>query len=424
MVIPVLRAQCVRKATRHFLICVWRAQQNRRAWCFFFVVLLIVIFVAAFLVKSAASDSVAASPANAIKIGINHLQVLVFIGSFSVDWPTVLRKFFRLPEAGASVSIFHNSISARCGWGTDFYTLFFLSLLQPLFIVVFLAFVYLLPPLMMCKIREAIRGESGDRFQQACLVLLYFIHPGLMSTALSIFDCVQVGERSLLAADLTKSCDSPTHTGWAVFSALYVAFYCFGTVAVMTWFMHEHFVELESETSWIRKRFRYLLVGYREHFHFWDIIVTLRKMLFVFFATFFSAPLQVFATVIVLFGSYNAALGSVPYADKLHQKMEIASLQLLFLTALTGGLYHTHVFDAPYGGVGSFVAVVLMLFNGGFVCVVLSSAAFEKIRRVAGTWLQVLGGHRAKDSSHRTAQPAPVYDDQPASELVVVGNGA
>eukprot|EP00004_Rigifila_ramosa_P004513 TRINITY_DN1498_c0_g1_i6.p2 TRINITY_DN1498_c0_g1~~TRINITY_DN1498_c0_g1_i6.p2 ORF type:complete len:311 (-),score=89.73 TRINITY_DN1498_c0_g1_i6:70-891(-) len=252
--------------------------------------------------------------------------------------------------------------------------------------------------------------SDTNRFLQACLVLLYFIHPTLVNTTLSIFPCVSVGQRSFLAADMSIDCESSTYLSWRAFGGVYLALYCFGALAAIGGFLHRHRDDLADASTAAWEHFRYLLNGYNTKFRFfylWDIVVTLRKMLIVTFAAFFSAPLQVFFGSLVLYASFMTALRHEPLADIPHQRMELASLQLLFVTALTGLLYLTDVFVGQ-NGAGTTIAVLLILLNSAFVLTVFVRAVYIVLSTSATVQRRMSGAIKSLRSSRKSGSPAAV----------------
>eukprot|EP00004_Rigifila_ramosa_P023036 TRINITY_DN6407_c0_g1_i4.p1 TRINITY_DN6407_c0_g1~~TRINITY_DN6407_c0_g1_i4.p1 ORF type:complete len:951 (+),score=133.62 TRINITY_DN6407_c0_g1_i4:1749-4601(+) len=82
-----------------------------------FLFLLVVVGAFAWVLIRLAVENVEAGPGMLLKIVVNHAQILIFVGQFGVDWPTLLRRFFNFPESAATVSIFSNSLSAHAALG-------------------------------------------------------------------------------------------------------------------------------------------------------------------------------------------------------------------------------------------------------------------------------------------------------------------
>eukprot|EP00004_Rigifila_ramosa_P026070 TRINITY_DN7979_c0_g1_i1.p1 TRINITY_DN7979_c0_g1~~TRINITY_DN7979_c0_g1_i1.p1 ORF type:complete len:1780 (-),score=249.14 TRINITY_DN7979_c0_g1_i1:253-5007(-) len=363
-----------------------------------------------------AVENVEAGAGMFLKIIVNHAQILIFVGQFGVDWPTLLRRFFNFPESAATVSIFSNSLSARCGFGWEFFDLFLLRLLQPLFIVGILWLCYYVPAIY----RKQAKGLAVlNRWLQACLVLLYFVHPSQVNTVLSLFTCTSVGERRFLVKDMNVDCESGEYRGWVGFASLYLTFYCFASLGLLGYVLYSNRDQFHRMDSVVRARYQYLLTGYNHsmpYFYLWDIWITLRKMMFVIFATFFPGSLQIFFSVILLYLTYVATKQFHPLQKEEHQSIETISLHLLIFTSLTGLLYHTDAFQSTDGG-GVAVAVVIMLVNLAFLCRVLYLVAvtvahdqgkkIEKVRSRISEATSALSVAMHPISRRPSAQPQP-----------------
>eukprot|EP00004_Rigifila_ramosa_P020527 TRINITY_DN532_c0_g3_i1.p1 TRINITY_DN532_c0_g3~~TRINITY_DN532_c0_g3_i1.p1 ORF type:complete len:2148 (+),score=347.78 TRINITY_DN532_c0_g3_i1:766-6444(+) len=286
-----------------------------------------------------------------IKIAITHLQIIGFTANFASQWPEVLIRVFAIPTSAATISSASDNIATDCATHPTLYTRG--------------AIVMILPLILACGVvlgyaaLGAVRGsfsETWSKTQQGTLVLLYVAHPGIVQSLLKLMVCIEIGNESYAKSDMTVSCKDPAFGVLRIFAILHLVLYGFGGLLLLFWVMRRN-----------PHAFTYLTEGYKPERFYWDLVVTVRKILFVIVSLFASAPLQLFFGTWILLLSWIAHHFAEPYLSNMLAKMESASLWVLLITVTTGMLFYT----SALGSAGDGVSVFLILLNFGGVTVFL-----------------------------------------------------
>eukprot|EP00004_Rigifila_ramosa_P027151 TRINITY_DN8719_c0_g1_i4.p1 TRINITY_DN8719_c0_g1~~TRINITY_DN8719_c0_g1_i4.p1 ORF type:complete len:1459 (-),score=250.74 TRINITY_DN8719_c0_g1_i4:47-4423(-) len=325
-----------------------------------FLVLLIFVFVilgCAFLIRSARGmeDKLQNSEKNHTfghKIAINHLQIIGFTGNFATQWPEALIRVFAIPASAATVSSASDNIALDCAAHPTLYSRAVLIFVLPLILGTGVALFYLGV--------AAKRNKWDDVFsniRQGTLVLLYVAHPGIVQGVLKLMVCFSVGERSYARSDMTIQCSDPSFIALRAFAAVYFVCYGFGTLLLLYHLLHRY-----------PQHFLFLTYGYKPERFYWDLVVTVRQMLFVVVALYASAPLQLFFGAWILLLSWIAQNNVQPYLKKRVSTMDTLSLWVLLVTVTVGNLFYNGVVN-PSGADGYTVSVLLVLLNFGTVVV-------------------------------------------------------
>eukprot|EP00004_Rigifila_ramosa_P016522 TRINITY_DN3922_c2_g1_i3.p1 TRINITY_DN3922_c2_g1~~TRINITY_DN3922_c2_g1_i3.p1 ORF type:complete len:199 (+),score=54.61 TRINITY_DN3922_c2_g1_i3:524-1120(+) len=180
--------------------------------------------------------------------------------------------------------------------------------------------------------------------------------------------CVDIGSESYAKSDMSVSCSDPSYVTLRIFAILHLLLYGFGGLLGLFWLMQR-----DAEA------YGFLTKGYKPERFYWDLVVTLRKILFAIVSLFASAPLQLFFGNWILLLSWIAHHFSNPYVSNLLAKMESASLWVLLLTVTTGGLFFNGVLDAGHTD-GLVVSALLIVLNFGAVVIFFILAARKGFR--------------------------------------------
>eukprot|EP00004_Rigifila_ramosa_P021562 TRINITY_DN5769_c0_g1_i1.p1 TRINITY_DN5769_c0_g1~~TRINITY_DN5769_c0_g1_i1.p1 ORF type:complete len:205 (-),score=60.53 TRINITY_DN5769_c0_g1_i1:1-567(-) len=168
---------------------------------------------------------------------------------------------------------------------------------------------------------------------------------------------------------MSVSCEDPSFVSLQVFAGLYIVMYGFGgLLAVFVLIKRDH------------ERFPFLTNAFVEKRYYWDLVVTVRKMLFVLLSLFASGSLQLFFGGWLLLTSWMAQSHWKPYKSKLLAKTDTASTWVLLLTVTTGSLYLIGTLQNSKKGTnaaGIVVSVLLVVLN---LCAltILAGTAFRR----------------------------------------------
>ena len=200
------------------------------------------------------------------------------------------------------------------------------------------------------------------QFIATIIIVMFLAHPNILRMMLSAFACTEIekGEYWLL--------DNMDIRCWAEEHAFYATFVAFP--GLLVWGIITPGIVLililknrkDLEIGSIRKRFGFLLLGYKRSTFYWEFIILYRKVLIVFVSVFMSSISTMIQALVACFILFTAF-----YLQSTFQPFEIAKLNRLeeisTLTAATtiycGLLYLTDDLD-EYTKMILFIIMVLM----------------------------------------------------------------
>eukprot|EP00004_Rigifila_ramosa_P024978 TRINITY_DN7355_c0_g2_i1.p1 TRINITY_DN7355_c0_g2~~TRINITY_DN7355_c0_g2_i1.p1 ORF type:complete len:1295 (-),score=253.34 TRINITY_DN7355_c0_g2_i1:52-3522(-) len=288
-----------------------------------------------------------------IKIAILHLQILGYISLFASEWPTSLVSVFSVPTSAANISSGSDNIAIDCAANTSLVGRAVVIFLLPLILTTGVALGFAL-----VAVSKRDWSSYRSRTTQGAVALLYVAHPGIFQSLLKLLVCVPVGSQTVAKSDMNLSCGDPSFVALRTFAAFYVAVYGFGGLLAV-------FFLIKSDPT----RFPFLTKDYIPARFFWDLVATIRTMLFVLLALFASASLQIYFGTWILLLSWmfqmRSQINVLPYMDE----VERGSLWVLILTITTGSLYSGAL--TGHSQAGAVVALLMMILNLGSVVAVI-----------------------------------------------------
>jgi hypothetical protein len=114
------------------------------------------------------------------------------------------------------------------------------------------------------------------------LVLLFVVHPALVSSALLMVGCKEMeGGKQYLTSDYSIECWTDEHSHYALYWALPVlVVWGAGIPSVAWWLVHKNRdTQDELET---KIRFIYFFNGYKKRFYMWEFVILWRKLAVIF----------------------------------------------------------------------------------------------------------------------------------------------
>eukprot|EP00004_Rigifila_ramosa_P010323 TRINITY_DN2215_c0_g1_i1.p1 TRINITY_DN2215_c0_g1~~TRINITY_DN2215_c0_g1_i1.p1 ORF type:complete len:1706 (+),score=295.14 TRINITY_DN2215_c0_g1_i1:34-5118(+) len=310
--------------------------------------------------KTASSSSGSKETATQrLKIAIAHLQILGLVGNFSSDWPRTLVKVFAIPTAAATVSSASDNIAVDCATHPSLYTRAIVIFFSPLILAAGVAVGYVL----LALVKHRSLPDSAVLFPQierGTLALLYVAHPGIFQGVLKLLVCVPVGSASLALSDMNVSCGDSSFKALRVIASIYLVVYGFGGLLGV-------FLIIKKQPE----RFGFLTEAYIPSRFYWDLVVTVRKMLFVVLSLFCTSSLQLFFGTWILFLAWVLQSKQLPNRGEFLDDLECGSIWVLLLTVTTGVLFSNGSLSAV---AGNGIAVSILLIIGNFAAVLLIAA--------------------------------------------------
>eukprot|EP00003_Mantamonas_plastica_P005457 TRINITY_DN1438_c0_g2_i1.p1 TRINITY_DN1438_c0_g2~~TRINITY_DN1438_c0_g2_i1.p1 ORF type:complete len:2790 (-),score=923.47 TRINITY_DN1438_c0_g2_i1:15-8384(-) len=367
------------------------------SWVLVILAIFLVCLMLSFLVKTASVER--SKNATILKILLNYLQVIAFVGDLSVRWPRAIVEMFQMMR----LSLFSlNLHPVDCSIGPTYYERFvtymvfpFLAFIGPFvwFCIYYLYRRYIRPPitdawkerrkskqtygqgeeekpwLMTPENIKELQRQCKTQYGLTVLIATFLAHPIITKNSFQMFNCVDFDGFKFVAEDLSVSCDTAEHQFWTAMAVIMVCLYCTGVpvLAVVLLYRNRH----QLHTKKVQDRYRFLYDGYKTTRFYWEAVVMIRKVLIVMVIVFYrEKPLtQLYSSLWVIFAALIAHLFARPFATHLTSRLEMFSLITTVVTLMTGLLYYSdELAESEEEGVNGFLitlnVVMLLTFLG------------------------------------------------------------
>jgi hypothetical protein len=283
------------------------------------------------------------------------------------------------------------------------------------------AFVFAAVTIVIFLLRHLRKGAEGRGFSNAtsrqllpvtALVVLFFFHPWLVHTGISMFACFQVDvanasydpypQHALAAAphgywvlDMHQACYSGWHKSWAFFLGIpcAVVFGGFVPLAIIVGLTRK---KSKLKEPHFQQHFGFLYRNFRASKYYWGAVVTIENVLLVTVSV-FSSTMGVYYATLVL----NAAFGFLiivqllfkPFAVRKLQHLQLMSFGCLFATTYAG-LSLLSVDRMAPREYRVFIALLVSVVNLGYIVwcwVCIAALAKDNVRSCVGGVYKWLG---------------------------------
>ena len=253
---------------------------------------IITIGVISFLVASAIGDAGTILLSGSIqKIFVNYLQVIAFAQAFPLRWPRFLEDLFAFQ--GAISTVGEHLLSPDClsdGTAAElFYSKQIMFAVSP-FIVVVLSFLFWFVKgccsgvSFFAKRKKVNDTTLKDKFVLTICTVMYLLFPTLCTQAFQMFHCRKVANEFYLAADMEEVCYKGRHFQWMFLGVAQLVLYVIGLpVLVLIFLRRNKYMDggdgLKKHATLVRYGLFY--GAYKESTYYWEIVLTMRKILVV-----------------------------------------------------------------------------------------------------------------------------------------------
>jgi len=336
-------------------------------WFLLFVFLSVAIAFFSYLVIQASKGKSLVSVA--LKVILNHLQVLAFLGDYNVRWPETMHRLF---QTGGATTVDSQMYSINCALGTGFYDVLLLFIFLPVIVCGFMAmgyaFLYYWDSLKETECQKYIgdRKRLYNSLTRSILIVLYVLHAGIAHKVIQVWNCREIEGISVLVSDVSVRCYTNRWWGYATFCVVYLFLYIIGSIFVILYFLHHNKAKFGFDTSQSHaaKKYQFMYYGYRFTRYYWEIIIMARKLLVVAIAVFFGVGLQVFFGVVIMYTSVMFHSLYHPFEDTRIQFLETVSLWTLLVTLVSSLAFSTNELAVE---AEDFVTVCVLLLNLTFL---------------------------------------------------------
>lgn len=322
-----------------------------------------------------------------IKVLLNYLQVLYYLGRLASNWSDLAQRFFN--TVGIIGAMSPSNYSVQCAVSWRFYDSLVFVYVAPAIVVSILAVVYIL----RSSVLRVSASQCLNEFQLAAMVLLYQIHPTIMLEVISSFPCESVAGTgaAFLRRDMSVDCGSSEYALYATISAFYLVFYTGGMIAMTGIRMRTHKRNgiFSSASNPIYRKYAFFFVGYKDDAYFWEGVIMTRKLAIVAFSVLAAPMLQLVFGSLIIGLAFALNLHFSPFNSPFINRLEAIALIALYLTIVLGFIFLHICNRSNTDG----VAAMLIIVNGSVIAVLVGSAiirlkeVYYKIALIMPSWV-------------------------------------
>eukprot|EP00004_Rigifila_ramosa_P004532 TRINITY_DN1501_c0_g1_i1.p1 TRINITY_DN1501_c0_g1~~TRINITY_DN1501_c0_g1_i1.p1 ORF type:complete len:1111 (-),score=242.14 TRINITY_DN1501_c0_g1_i1:113-3445(-) len=308
----------------------------------FYIAIFLVAYVLFFRFGGAGDKLVSLS------IAVNYYQINAVMLNFSLDWPAPLRgilqffQFFNLDFDATSPECTFPGISYEEKWR---FSVLLPVIVSSVFLLAWLPFYILARPF---KSLEKFRTFMGSRVIAGIVLFINLVYLVAVSKALEVFDCTRQpnGVRTLDAYPEIV-CLSARHKAMIPGAILASIFYSAGIPLSYLYVLRRGAKAGALGDHYFQLKYGALFMKYKPAYWYWELVVLMRKLMFVIPELFFSNRSDVTSAIsaIVLMIAGIFVKRNKPYIYNFLNYFDLWCLTCTLLTLLTGIMY-TYT-DAP-----------------------------------------------------------------------------
>ena len=281
----------------------------------------------------------------------NYLQLLTTSMSFNVEYPSVLinalgpvNQVGSSSQAFLSFDWFITDTQIKGPFPSNSFFKLFLTGVLPFVLIGLISLIWVWVRLIKPSLMKNLTRNIVISF----ISIVFFLHPRLASTSISIFEWVKIDE-GIYKVRIDTSMDwySGEHIYW--WFLLGVSILTFWVISLPLFALILLFKNIHrGENSKINMHFLILYQGLKKNCFYWEFVNSLRKVLIlIIFAalTTFSSLYRIVLSVIVLTISARVQIYLDPYKNSKHSEIELLAIVAGTTTLFSGLIYTSSTTD-------------------------------------------------------------------------------
>ena len=281
----------------------------------------------------------------------NYLQLLTTSMSFNVEYPSILinalgpvNQVGSSSQAFLSFDWFITDTQLKGPFPSNSFFKLFLTGVLPFALIGLISLIWVWVRLIKPSLMKNLTRNIVISF----ISIVFFLHPRLASTSISIFEWVKIDE-GIYKVRIDTSMDwySGEHIYW--WFLLGVSILTFWVISLPLFALILLFKNIHrGENSKINMHFLILYQGLKKNWFYWEFVNSLRKVLIlIIFAalTTFSPLYRIVLSVIVLTISARVQIYLDPYKNSKHSEIELLAIVAGTTTLFSGLIYTSSTTD-------------------------------------------------------------------------------
>lgn len=330
------------------------------------------------------------SMATVIKITVNYLQILYYIGKISARWG---KESLTLFSVFIPLSISPSFVSVQCasGSGFGFYDEMTMVMVLPIIVAAGLICVYMLYVVYVIASGKKYIVVNMASYTKNLLIILYIFLPMTAHELLRGMKCIKIDgvEGSYLEDDMSVRCDSQSYQTFMAIAVVYFLFYVIGLPAYVGYRMmmvKNKLIEL-LENGWVSdfaSPYLYFVRGYANRAFLWEGVVLFMKISVVGTSLISSVVLQLLWCGVALSAVFMLTRKVKPYRTLMDNRISTISLIALMISTILG--MHSFVI----GGKGSVIIFVFLLIVNLGTLMTMGFSSWRRMKRLIDEFNETL----------------------------------
>ena len=274
-----------------------------------------------------------------LKLLMNYLQLVMLMGAFNLNWPTLTKEMLNIQDQAGSFSehlFTFDCLTDNFDENDAFFTKLILLSCTPITF-------FLLSSL--CWLFIAVIKRSGEVVKNelvgSAVVLFFLVHPSVMRVLFLAFNCEEVRPGEYWVVGLYIRCWEGKHLTYTLALALPgIIVWGLGLPGLILAFLIRSRASLQSLN--VNIRFGYLIKGYQLNKFYWEFVVIYRKLLIISIATFLTriekmtqALMAMTVLMVTLILQHHHKPHNHPHLNTMEHRSILVSCTTLFF-----GLYY------------------------------------------------------------------------------------
>jgi len=307
------------------------------------------------------SESGTVSLGTVIKIVVNYLQMLFYIGNIEASWSRRTTTFLSMLVPTVLSPSF---ASFQCASNMDFYTKMAITMLLPVISVVFLALCLLTIACTPLDWRPRGLFFTWQDLMLIVIIVLYIIHPTISLDVLRSLQCEQVKGTgtSFVKTDMSVDCKSDAYLVYYPIAVTYIILYIILfplLIGKRMYTMRDDIYHLmTANTGFEGREFLYLVRGYTKQAFLWEGSILFRKLSVVAASVLLPKELQLLWSYTIIGIALAATVKLTPYKSIIDNRMEIIALTTLCFVLVLA--FHSSITSAETSQAQTAIFVLLV----------------------------------------------------------------
>ena len=276
----------------------------------------------------------------AIRMGLNHIQILTLTGMLRARGTLLFRQWFALIESVTGLGIASPFAAIRCLFQATAFTEFIAAMSFPVGLCMVAALSGSIAAYSSARARsrcqETCKYLSQGRFGSTWVFIGFISYAVVTMSVLNAMRCTDapiLGSRWLIN-DMQVPCFQGGHIAVVTVASVVGLVFCLGFPLLTAVILSRGSAQLKKKGSALTQRFGFLVSGLKVDRAYYESVVMLRKLLLSCIILVVNPVYQAVIGMLLMFASLNLQLYWSPYSRPVFNYLELGSLWCIIITLI------------------------------------------------------------------------------------------